>query len=388
MNPPDIDGPRACRQHELDEVIALVDGVMREGSHQSFLTDYPLVYQDGNLQNIFVIKVNGDMASVVPFLPREVAIEDCRFSLGVISPTATAPEHRKQGYALKCLNACIEKMVSDGIDISVLWTLVPTFRFYEHAQYQAIRSQEYFYVCSKADRRLFRDNGHEVVVHDPQSQQYLADIQAMHEREICGVVRSIQDYSALFSLPKMNTRVALQDNEPVAYVVVSHATNRPGLVEAGGDKAAIETLIGHALTSLEEDAELKAYAYRTPTTLGVLLQEKMPERKTAMAANMMIRINDVFGFLEKILPWIERHRAGATGQFSVTLGDTGDVISFEFHDTGLRLGNKHCDTHFEMSLRIFTSIVFGVHPQQTIEVPEELKKLFPFYFPIWELDHS
>ena len=76
MNSPDIDGPRACRKHELHDVIALVNAVMREGSDQSFLTDYPLVYQDNNLPNIFVIKVDGDMASVVPFLPRQVVVED------------------------------------------------------------------------------------------------------------------------------------------------------------------------------------------------------------------------------------------------------------------------------------------------------------------------
>ena len=75
-------------------------------------------------------------------------------------------------------------------------------------------------------------------------------------------------------------------------------------------------------------------------------------------------------------------------EFSVTIGDTGEVVSFEFTDTGLRLGQRHCDTHFEMSSRIFTSIVFDAHPEQSVEVPDELRELFPFYFPIWELDHS
>ena len=75
MNNSEIDGPRACRTDELHEMIALVDSVMREGSDQTFLTDYPLVYMDSNLQNIFIVKVNGEMASVVPYFPREVVCE-------------------------------------------------------------------------------------------------------------------------------------------------------------------------------------------------------------------------------------------------------------------------------------------------------------------------
>src|SRR5207249_614203 len=128
----------ACTKAEVPEMIAMINSVMRQGSDQSFLTDYPRVYDDVNLENIFILKAAGEMACVVPFVPRSVEMAGCRFRVGIISPTATAPRHRRKGYALKCLRACTDKMKRDGIELSVLWTLVPTFAFYEHDGYQGV----------------------------------------------------------------------------------------------------------------------------------------------------------------------------------------------------------------------------------------------------------
>jgi len=388
MHTLEIDGPRACRNDELHEMISLVDSVMRVGSDQTFLTDYPLVYRESNLQNIFIIKVKGEIVSVVPYFPREVSIDGCRFTIGIISPTATSPDHRKRGYGLNCLNACIEKMTTDGIDLSVLWTEIPTFRFYEHAQYQAVRSQKWFCSCSKTDAGLFANNGHQIVEYDPQSRRYITDIRDMHEKAVFGVLRSTEAYPFLFSLPKMKTLIALQNNEPVGYLLVSRATNRPGLLEAGGEKTAVETLVNNVLDELDDKTALEVHGNLTPTVLGELFEERMPERRTPVTdGGMMIRINDVCRFMGKIAPWLEQTNAGTVRKFSVGITDTAGLVDFEFTGQGLKLGSNRLDAHVEMSLREFTSIMFGAHPERPVEVPDMLN-LFSFYFPIWELDHS
>ncbi len=388
MHTLEIDGPRACRNDELHEMIALVDAVMRAGSDQTFLTDYPLVYRDSNLQNISINKVNGEIVSVVPYFPRKVAIDGCCFTIGIISPTATSPDHRKKGYGLNCLNAGIEKMTTDGIDLSVLWTEIPTFRFYEHAQYQAVRSQKLLYSCRKTDAGLFANNGHSIVEYDPNSRRYITDIREMHEKEVFGVLRSAEDYPFLFSLPKMKTLIALQNNEPIGYLLVSRATNKPGLVEAGGEKAAVETLVNNVLNELDEKTALKVHGNLTPTVLGELFEERMPERRTPVTdGGMMIRINDVCRFMGKLAPWLEQTNAGTARKFSVGITDTADLVGFEFTGRGLKLGSDRLDAHVELSLREFTSIVFGAHSERPVDVPDILS-LFPFSFPIWELDHS
>jgi hypothetical protein len=187
----------------------------------------------------------------------------------------------------------------------------------------------------------------------------------------------------------MKTLIALQSNEPVGYLVVSHAANRPGLVEAGGEKAAVETLVNSVLAELDDETELSAYAHLTPTVLGELLEDRMAGHGDRLATDsMMVRINDVRGFMEKISPWLEKRNAGTVRKFSVGITDTADLIGFEFTERGLKLGSDRWNAHVEMSLREFTSIVFGAHPERSVDVPDILKDLFPFYFPIWQLDHS
>jgi hypothetical protein len=86
-------------------------------------------------------------------------------------------------------------------------------------------------------------------------------------------------------------------------------------------------------------------------------------------------------------PWAEQANAGTVRKFSVGITDSAGLVDFEFTGRGLKLGSDRLDAHVEMSLREFTSIVFGAHPGRPVDVPGILN-LFPFYFPIWKLDHS
>ena len=385
----EIDGPRACREDERDKMIALVDDVMRDGIDQTFLTDYPLVYQDSNLQNIFIIQEKREMASVVPYLPREVVVDGCQFSIGIISPTATSANHRKKGYASKCLNVAIEKMVDDEVAISILWTVNSNFPFYERSQFYAVRSQDWLYTCKKGDADLFSDNGHQVIEYKPDSKQYIADIQTMHENELFGILRAPEEYPYLFNLPKSRTLIALQDNKPVGYLMLSNSCNKSGLVEAGGDKVAVETLVNRALLELDDEMKLPIYGNLTPTILGALFEEKLPERRTDIAGiGMMVRINHAYGFMKEIKPYLEKRNAGIVRKFSVGITDTSEMLSFDFTEQGLEICNNRFDMHVDVSMQEFTSIVFGSHVEHAVEVLEMFKNIFPFYFPIWQLDHS
>ena len=103
---------------------------------------------------------------------------------------------------------------------------------------------------------------------------------------------------------------------------------------------------------------------------------------------MMVRINDVPGFLARIAPWLEQTNAGRAGVFSVGLTDTGQTVSFEFSADGLRLADRQLEPHVEMTRQELTSVVFGPHPQRLTAIPDPLAELFPFYFPIRILDRS
>jgi len=380
---------KACTKAELAEVIAIVDTEMRAGSSQSMLTDYPLVYADANLANVRIMKAGGEVVSVVPFIERKVEASGCRFSVGIISPTATAPRHRRKGYGLACLRSCVEKMTEGGIDLSALWTEVRTFPFYEHADYQAVRCQGWVYACRREDAKLFRTCGGEVVRYDPAAREHIEAIQAMHERDMCGVLREAEAYPVLFGLPGMETLVALRDGKPLAYLLVSRAINKPGLLEAGGEADAIEGLVHQALWRLKEGDTLNAHGNLTPSALGDVMEARMPERREPGAGgNMMIRINDARGFMGKISSWLVERNGGKARAFSIGITDTGEVISFAFGERALALGGEVCEAHFEMTLREFTGVVFGAHAERPVPAPAAMKDLFPFTFPLFMLDHS
>ena len=373
---------------DLPELIALVDAVMRDGSDQSFLTDYPLVYRDGNLKNIHVVKVGGAIVAEVPYIPKWVRCERCELGLGIISPTATDPKHRHRGYGLACVRAAAAQMQRLGVELSILWTQVATFPFYEHAGFQAVRDLCTVYPLYAADAPLFADHGHEVVIRDPTSGEDLEDLHRLHAQQGPGVVRSADECAALLSLPRMRTLVARSGGRSVAYVVASAAPNRPGLVEGAGDAEALETLLCHTLSNWQGPEPVPAYGTCAPTSLGHVLERAVRERRVPWGQSTMIRINLVRRFFESIAPWLQRRAARVASAFSLEVSDTGETISFEPGHGGLHLGEQRLDDHHVLSRRELTSAVFGEHLERRVKIPAPLRRLFPFSFPIWQLDHS
>jgi len=388
--------PQPCSPADVPGMIALVDSILRAGSDQSMLTDYPLVYRAANLNNVRIIKsaptaaapASTDVVAVVPFIRRPMTMAGCSFSIGIISPTATHPDHRHKGYGSACLQSCLAQMAADDIDLSVLWTQVATFPFYEHAGYQAVRTQSTVYRCTKADAALFRDHGHLIIPYDHTAPHHLAAIMQLHAQETTGVIRQSDETAALFALPKMQTLLALDGDQVVAYLVVSLASNKFGLIEGGGAEHGLQTLLHHALREWRGTEPIPIYGYLTPSVLGDLLERSLPERREPRASNMMIRINQVRRFLEKISPWLAQKGRGREDAFSIHVTDTNETIAFLFTKEGLRLGVEPQAHHAVLTRRELTAVLFGAHLAHRVSAPPFVADLFPLYFPIWVLDSS
>jgi GNAT superfamily N-acetyltransferase len=383
---PPIDGPRACTKAELPQVIALVDGEMRQGSGQSLLTDYPLVYRDENLPHVRILKVDGELASVVPFLRWPTVLEGCSLSVGIISPTATAPHHRRKGYGLRCVEDCVRIMERTDCDLSVLWTRETTFPFYRHAGYQSVRSPGWTYLGNRDDAALFADAGERIAIYDPTTLQHLPAIESLHQREPAGLQRSTERSAALLSLPRMETLLALRDGYVSAYLVVSHAVNKPGLIEAGGEESSVVTLLHRAFADLVGNAALTAYTCLSDSVLGRVLGRKMPGRKKPMSASQMMRINNPRAFLERIGPLLAAKSKGGTRSFCLDVERKS--VSFEFDGAQVAVGSKVLEPCFRLTRRELVSLVFGAHPSESFDTPVVLRDLFPVYLPIWVLDRS
>lgn len=301
---PALDGPRPALPGDVAEVVALVDAAMRAGTDQTMLTDYPLVYAAENLVNVRVIRVDGELVSVVPVLPRAAVLQGRPIRIGIISPTATAPAHQHRGYGSRCLESAIDAMADAGCALSVLWTLVETFPFYELAGYHPVAFPGVAYALGSGDASLFPADAQVAVsALDPADGSTLAAIGALHDADAGeGIRRDAREARALFALPKVHTMVGRRHGEVAGYLVVSDALNKPGLIEAGGDPAAIETLVQTALLGLGDGATIDAHALRVPTAFCAVLDRRVPERRRVVEAAMMVRVNDVEAVLGRVPP--------------------------------------------------------------------------------------
>ena len=68
--------------------------------------------------------------------------------------------------------------------------------------------------------------------------------------------------------------------------------------------------------------------------------------------------------------------------------DTAEQIGFRSTSEGLVLGQDRLERHYELTRRELTSLVFGPHPVRGEETAGIETPLFPFYFPLWQLDQS
>ena len=367
---------------------------MRTNHAQSMLNDYPLVYQDGNLENISIIKQQGQVAAVVPFISHVVEHAGCQFRIGIISPTATDPRHRRKGLGRCCLERTVEKMTAAGIELSVLWTLISTFPFYESANFQAIRTQvQVFDLDLLADPQLFADHGLTISKATGRGDE-LAAIQRLHEQEPCGIRRPQPAFRALFNLPGSTTLLARDRRRQIlGYLLTSVSVNKPGIIEGGGDPGVLENLLRvalqeHLLYWRHEDP-LPVYDYQSGSQLGALMRAKAPERQRPWSDHQMIRINRPRAFFESLRSWLAQRNGGCEREFSLKITDDEDEsISFHFGERGLELGHQTCIRHQECTRRQLTSILFGEHLSRRVKIPDEWAGLVPFYFPIWILDHS
>jgi predicted acetyltransferase len=393
-----IDGPRACQASEFEEVIALINQVFRAGTNQDIRTDYPLVFNHAKMEHMRILKMDGVVVAHVPVWLREAVVGEDRARIGIISPTVTHPDYRRRGYATRCLRDCIRIMEEEGVPVSVLWTLEATFPFYQQSGWEAVASQGSLYRLRPEEHRLFESGTFDIVQYDPRNADSFNAMMNLHDAEPHRIGRTSEEYRALFSLPQTTTFLAMNGGETVAYLMFGEGTNKPGLIEGGGDMAGLETLVRHVLLEREADSEIQVLLPLIPSSLGQLIEEKKPRtgrpiEEAKGVGYQMMRVNS----LEKLLRQIEHHlrskSAGLHGDVCLVCRETEEAVTLKFRDGDVDLSTERSAEPIILTRRQLTQLIFGPHPAAKLveysgRTGKILQTIFPFYVPIWELDHS
>ena len=237
----------------------------------------------------------------------------------------------------------------------------------------------------------------------PPTRGHLDAIMGMHEAEPLRIARSRTDYEALFSLPKVYTFLATDGGGIVGYLMYGESSNKPGLIEAGGPVEAVEALAAHVVRSVGRDVQ--AITPLTPTALGDLCEARapgtrQPVEKAAGVGNQMHRINSLEGLLRSIRGHLGDRSEGRSGMVSLVCTDSGEAVTLRFADGEAEVSSGAGTEPIAMTRRELTRLIFGSHPAiEPLDVrgpgagpPTSsgqvlLQAVFPYYFPIWELDH-
>ena len=392
-----MDGPRACLPEEDIEIVDLINALFREGTGQNVRTDYPLLYDPAMLHNRRVIKLDGKVVAHVPVLAREVVVSQDRLPIALISATLTHPDYRRRGLATRCLLDCVRIMDQNGWPVSVLWTAEATFPFYQNSGWEAVSSQGWVYRIRNDEAHLFSAGSFEIISYDRSEHRHVEAVRRLHDAESNRVVRSSSQHDALFSLPMVGTLLAVEGGRVAAYLVYGHSMNKPGLIEAGGDRDAIESLVRYVLDEGLFENGTQVVVPLTPTGLTRVLETAKPAsaRPVEEAAGVgfqMHRINSLERLFESIQGHLRSRSAGLEGEVCLVCTDSGETVSLRFGSGNVSISTHPLPIQVRLSRRQLTQLIFGSYPGLP-PIPLEgsakvlLEQVFPYYFPVWELDH-
>ena len=391
-----MDGPRACREDEFDEAMALINSVFRPGSDQDILTDYPLVFNRAGLKYMRIVRVDDRIVAHVPVAPREVRVADDGVTAAVISPTLSHPDYRHRGYATACLRDCVRIMDKIGWPVSVLWTQVQTFPFYQNSGWEAMSPQGWGYKLGHIDASRFERGSFDIIPYDRTNREHLEAIGRLHDAETHRVARTREELAALLSLPKVHVLLAVQGDVVAGYLVVGQAMNKRGLLEGGGAPGATGALIRDELSRLGQGETLQVQAPLSPSPLGTLMESTMGDdrltiEEAALAGHQMIRINSLAGLLRGMEGHLRARSRGVLATVGLECSDSGEAVTISLDDGDVTITEARSEGSLSLSRRQLAALIFGHHA--TVEPPPVpsgtvLDRLFPFYFAVPALDRS
>ena len=240
------DEPRAPRADEFDELVAQVNGVMREevGAAPTYGEEWPRIYCLENLENLRVIRADGQIVSSAAIYPHEVRFGDARLRIGGVTGVATDAAYRRRGYGTRVMQACIERMAELGCHLSLLGSGVPSWYRKLGWEYAGL---ERSYRFSRGNRHLLpSDPG--LVMREVEDCDFEA-LSAIHAARKLGGVRSADLLRAMWS-PKPGAAVwaGLRNGEVGAYLRVRGTS----MTEYGGPADLVLPMVSRLLESWDD----------------------------------------------------------------------------------------------------------------------------------------
>ena len=244
-----LDGPRACKPEELDELLELVNGIFRtdRGKPPSIRTDYPHIYRTSNLDNIRVIRIDGAIRASVSHSPREIAAGPHTILQAIgVNCTTCHPDWRRQGLGAMLMKDTAVRAAETGCDLVNLDAGYPEwYRRFDYEDGGCLLS----YSINRGNVDLLPAlDGFEV---DSGFERYLDALHEIHRRENWGVIRNREDERLVLAKEPAEIFVAIRDSRVVAYAY--YRTRSRILMEHGGPAEVVAGLVREVFHRVDEE---------------------------------------------------------------------------------------------------------------------------------------
>ena len=387
-----MEGPRAANKQELETILSLVNLVFRSGVNQDMASDYPLVFDKKNLNNLRVILEEGKIISHAAMAERKLNANDCVLPMSMICAVATHPVYRKRGLATSIMEDAVTSMALRGDAFGLLWT-GPARDFYRQLGWEVIGTNGWTYILRPTQFNHFKSY---CLVRAYQQGKDLNRIIEIHQNQSEQLTRNQSAYQTLFNIPTIKIWVAEENNLVTGYLVVAEAYNKSGVIEWGGTTKALSSLLAHVLsTTLETRLQVFVPSFKNPmkTLLQSLgCQKRIPMEEADGCGLKMIRILSLKNLLEKLKPHIQNCLGKSSGELGIVVAETAERISLKWKNKHFTVGTEQVSEEKTLTLRETAQFIFGPMKPSSVtslspETAEALDQVFPFTFHIGMLDY-
>ncbi|MBN1113891.1 MAG: GNAT family N-acetyltransferase [Oligoflexia bacterium] len=249
--------PRTVTKHDLDKLRILLNSNLRSYPASDVIWDYPNVFDESNLANVFVIEDNFFPVSAGAIYPLTYRVCGVDLNICIISSTATDPEYRNQGLGSIILETLMERGKALNADIIMLWS--DLFDHYKRFGFKPCGIE--IALTLKIQPEAVINPGLEVREFYNTHNTGWLDIAEIYKNEpYPRVERKPEEFIKLLNLPDTLYMIAYRNKKPEAYCIVGKGEDFPFHIhEWAGSREALCHLTGYAV---------KKFAPNTLTIIG------------------------------------------------------------------------------------------------------------------------
>ncbi len=363
-----MEGPRAPAPSEYPEIVNFLDKSLRPDKKWSIVSEYPTALSQVNLNNIRIIKDNGEVLSHAVLKPLIVKTPVAVFKAGAIGSVVTNSSYRSQGLSKQIIDECLDEAQKQDCDFAILWTNL--YDFYRKFGFELTGNEISIIVENElslpAPSNLIFREGSNV---DP------AAIYKLYSRHTVCTVRTVEDIRNFLKIPNARIYTAWDSQGALAaYAIEGKGVDLDGYIhEWGGGVSEVVQLTQHIYKTQQRPITLIAPIH------SVSLIEKFRSFGCMIHEGHlgMIKILKTEALFSKIT----RHARNDHGMADFVLEKVGD----EFH-----IGTTQ-SSYKTSSEREVVSFLFGPSRPSDIhkfeqKTADKLNQIFPLRLWFWGWD--